>query len=77
MTTLANCTCKDSADINCPWHNPASNDRPIRRPEPDGIYPHCVWCNGENYRPNVIPYSKGKSACHNCGKYLPKEYVKS
>lgn len=50
--------------------------QPILKPTYDGIYPHCVWCNGENYIPNVIDYSKGTSACHQCGKLLPKEYVK-
>ena len=45
----------------------------------DGIYPRCVMCNGENYAPRVIQYSKGKIACaaaNSCGKKLPKEYVK-
>ena len=48
---------------------------PIRDRAHDGIYPRCVWCNGENYAPNVIVYSKGLSACHQCGKLLPEEYV--
>lgn len=50
--------------------------KPIRKPEKDGVYPRCVWCGGENYAPNVIDYSLGKSACHQCGKLLPSSYVK-
>lgn len=53
--------------------------KPIRKPELDGVYPRCVWCNGENYAMAVIEYSKGKIPCAavgGCGKYLPKEYVK-
>jgi hypothetical protein len=49
---------------------------PLRQPEHDGVYPRCVWCDGENYGPNVIDYSKGISSCHQCGKLLPKEYIK-
>jgi hypothetical protein len=48
---------------------------PIRKSERDGIYARCVWCDGENYAPNVMAYSKGQSACHQCGKLLPPEYV--
>lgn len=49
---------------------------PIRKPEYDGVYTRCVWCGGENYAPNVLPYSRGLSGCHQCGKLLPKEYIK-
>lgn len=70
-----------------PWfdYSPETDAQPNRPDQPicpiaaDGIYPHCVWCNGENYGPAVIDYSKGKIPCastNNCGKYLPKEYVK-
>lgn len=51
-------------------------EQPIRKPESDGVYPRCVWCGGENYALNVLPYSVGESACHICGKMLPQEYVK-
>lgn len=51
-------------------------DKPQLQPTYDGVYPRCVWCNGENYALNVIDYSKGISGCHQCGKLLPKEYVK-
>lgn len=53
--------------------------RPVREPESDGIYPRCVWCNGENYAPAVIAYSRGETPCasvRNCGKYLPQNYIK-
>jgi hypothetical protein len=53
-----------------------NKEQPIIMPSYDGIYPRCVWCNGENYGPNVIDYSEGKSGCHQCGKLLPKEYIK-
>jgi hypothetical protein len=52
-----------------------STDKPLRDKEHDGVYTRCVWCGGENYGPNVLPYSKGESGCHQCGKKLPKEYV--
>ena len=42
----------------------------------DGVYPRCVWCNGENYAPAVIEYSLGKVPCWQCGKVLPDSYVK-
>lgn len=54
------------------------SDKPLRKPEEDGIYPRCVWCNGENYMPAVIAYSKGETPCAaagGCGRYLPKEYI--
>lgn len=54
-------------------------NQPIRQPAYDGVYPRCVWCGGENYGPAVIEYSNGKIPCasvNNCGKYLPKEYIK-
>lgn len=49
---------------------------PVRKLEVDGVYTRCVWCNGENYASNVIPYSKAESGCHQCGKLLPKDYIK-
>jgi hypothetical protein len=55
------------------------SDIPIRHPSPDGIYPRCVWCNGENYLPAVMAYSRGEVSCAaagGCGRYLPPEYVK-
>lgn len=33
------------------------NDKPVRPPATDGVYPRCVWCNGENYGPAVIAYT--------------------
>lgn len=45
----------------------------------DGIYPRCVWCNGENYMPHVLAYSAGETSCAsttNCGKYLPPDYIR-
>ena len=48
-------------------------------PSRDGVYPRCVWCDGENYAPAVMAYSKGLISCpsvNNCGKKLPKEYIK-
>lgn len=50
-------------------------DKPVIPIQNDGIYTRCVWCNGENYAPNVIAYSKAESACHQCGKFVPEEYV--
>ena len=53
--------------------------KPIRKPEHDGVYVRCVWCNGENYAMAVIDYSLGKVPCvavNGCGKKLPKEYIK-
>lgn len=53
--------------------------KPTLNPSPDGIYPRCVYCNGENYAPAVIKYSKGEIECvsiNACGKKLPKEYIK-
>lgn len=54
-------------------------EKPIRKPEHDGVYPRCVWCGGENYAMAVIAYSKGEIPCasvNNCGKFLPKDYIK-
>jgi hypothetical protein len=50
--------------------------KPIRDVENDGIYPRCVWCNGENYASNVIAYSNAEVPCHQCGKFIPEEYVR-
>jgi hypothetical protein len=52
---------------------------PMKPVAKDGIYPRCVWCNGEIYGPAVIDYSKGKIPCaavNGCGEYLPKDYIK-
>jgi hypothetical protein len=49
--------------------------KPVREKAADGIYPRCVWCNGEIYGPAVIAYSRGEAGCHQCGKTLPKEYI--
>jgi hypothetical protein len=46
-------------------------------PSRDGIYPRCVWCNGENYLPAVLVYSRGDIPCaavYSCGLYLPEDY---
>lgn len=53
--------------------------KPTREPSSDGIYPRCVYCNGEIYGPAVIDYSKGLIGCgsvNGCGKKVPKEYIK-
>ncbi len=53
-------------------------ETPLRGKSTDGIYPRCVWCNGENYMPAVIAYSKRQVPCAavgGCGKYLPIDYV--
>lgn len=50
---------------------------PMLRPTRDRIYPRCVWCNGENYRPAVLAYSAGETPCAaagGCGRYLPESY---
>lgn len=55
-------------------------DKPQLPPSRDGIYPRCVWCNGENYLPAVFAYSAGTIPCAaagGCGKRLPAdpEYI--
>lgn len=58
---------------------PNKQIKPVVPIQSDGIYPRCVYCNGENYAPAVIKYSKGLIGCasvNNCGKRLPKEYIK-
>lgn len=53
--------------------------RPKRGRSRDGIYPRCVWCDGENYIPAVIAYSRGEIPCAsttNCGRFLPDDYLK-
>lgn len=54
----------------------SEEQKPVRQPAHDGVYERCVWCNGENYTMNVLAYSKGESGCHQCGKLLPKDYIK-
>ncbi len=49
---------------------------PILGKSLDGLYPRCVWCEGEIYMPHVLEYSKGRVAHHGCGKKLPKSYVR-
>jgi hypothetical protein len=54
-------------------------DLPKRPSSPEGIYPRCVWCDGENYMLAVVAYSAGEIPCaaaDGCGRYLPEEYVK-
>lgn len=53
--------------------------KPVLKPTKDGVYPRCVWCNGENWAMAVIDYSVGKAPCAavgGCGRYIPKEYIK-
>lgn len=53
-------------------------DKPIRAKSADGIYPRCVFCNGENYMPAVLAYSAGQIPCAaagGCGKFLPPDYL--
>src|SRR5688500_1144792 len=55
-------------------------DQPIHPKAADGIYPRCVWCNGEDYALAVLDYSAGITPCAaaiGCGKHLPPEYVKA
>ena len=52
---------------------------PTRKPSEDGIYPRCVYCEGEIYGPIVYDYSLGKVPCgavDGCGRMLPDSYVK-
>lgn len=54
-------------------------DVPVRGIERDGVYPRCVWCNGENYALAVRAYSHAETPCaavHGCGRFLPEEYVR-
>ncbi len=56
--------------------NPAP-EAPLLAKSHDSIYPRCVWCRGENYRPAVLAYSTGEIPCAaagGCGRYLPVEY---
>jgi hypothetical protein len=58
---------------------PSAVQRPKGGRSRDGIYPRCVWCNGENYMPAVIAYSRGEIPCAsttNCGRFLPDDYLK-
>jgi hypothetical protein len=55
------------------------SQRPKRGRSRDGIYPRCVWCDGENYALAVMAYSRGEVPCAsttNCGRYLPDDYLK-
>ena len=57
--------------------------KPVLGKSRDGIYPRCVWCNGENYGPLVFPYSLGElNGCPTAKEEgaepcpdLPKDYV--
>lgn len=52
---------------------------PLFKPASDGVYPRCVWCNGEIYGPAVIDYSTGKIGCgaaNGCGEKIPDSYIK-
>lgn len=52
---------------------------PVRRVAPGGIYPRCVWCDGEQYMRAVLDYSTRRCPCtaaHGCGRYLPESYVR-
>lgn len=56
-----------------------SDSKPIIEPSNDGIYPRCVWCNGEIYGPSVIAYSQGEAPCSaisGCGKLVPESHIK-
>lgn len=51
---------------------------PVRGRSRDGIYPRCVWCDGENYALAVIAYSKGEIPCASanaCGRFVPDDYI--
>jgi hypothetical protein len=53
-------------------------ETPKRGKSHDGIYPRCVWCEGENYCLAVLAYSRGETPCAavgGCGRYLPADYV--
>ena len=60
------------------WTVPMKREgKPVRAPRPDGIYPRCVCCGGENYMPLVLAYSAGSVPCASttaCGRYLPGNY---
>lgn len=46
----------------------------------DGIYPKCVYCNGENYALAVLAYSNREVPCasvRSCGRLLPESYVRN
>lgn len=52
---------------------------PAIGPAPDGIYPRCVYCRGENYALAVLDYSRGRAPCaavRGCGRYLPGSYTR-
>lgn len=49
-------------------------------PSADGIYPRCVWCNGENWAVAVLAYSLGEVPCAavgGCGRKVPADYIKA
>lgn len=52
---------------------------PTRPPAKDGLYPRCVWCNGENCILLVFAYSVGEVPCAaapGCGRFIPESHVK-
>jgi hypothetical protein len=58
---------------------PSAVKRPKRGRSRDGIYPRCVWCDGENYALAVMAYSRGEIPCASttaCGRFLPDDYLK-
>lgn len=53
-------------------------ETPVRPKAADGMYPRCVWCNGEIYGPAVWDYSHGCVPCGSvsgCGKRVPPDYI--
>lgn len=60
--------------------NELAEDLPLRKPSHDGIYPRCVYCNGENYALAVLAYSNREVPCasvRSCGRLLPESYVRN
>lgn len=52
---------------------------PVLPVSPDGIYPRCVYCRGENYVLAVLAYSAGEVPCAavvSCGRMLPHSYIR-
>lgn len=56
-----------------------SSEWPVLRMSPDGVYPRCVYCAGENYVLAVLAYSAGEVPCAavaSCGRMLPQSYIR-
>ena len=50
----------------------------LRPPSPEGYYPRCVHCGGENYVLSALAYSCRVSPCAavpSCGQFLPQSYL--